>query len=68
VEKFASEAIEVLRQQPQTVAEIGEANVRHKLFAEKMTPMWTLLDKGEKKNRILAAWTKEQVSQGTHKN
>jgi hypothetical protein len=62
VEKFATEAIELLRQQPQTVAEIGEANVRHKMFAEKMAPMWSLLDKGEKKNRVLAAWTKEQVN------
>lgn len=62
MDKFAGDAMEVLRRQPQTVEEIGESNRRHSEFRDRMEDMWKLLDRSDRKNKVLAAWTKEQVS------
>ena len=61
VEKFAIEATEVLRKQPQTVEEIGESNKRHKEYKEQMDLKRGLMDMSEQKNKVLTLWTKEQV-------
>ncbi len=61
VERFATEAMEVLRKQPQTVEEIGESNQRHTEFKEKMPDMEMLMERSDRKNKVLALWTKEQV-------
>jgi hypothetical protein len=45
VERFASEAMDVLRRQPQTVEEIGESNKRHSEFKDRMEEMWKLMDR-----------------------
>ena len=47
VEKFAIEATEVLRKQPQTVEEIGESNKRHKEYKEQMDLKRGLMDMSE---------------------
>ena len=62
VEKFAMEATDVLRKQPQTVEEIGESNKRHTEYKDQMKSMLDRMDMSEKKNKVLAMWTKEQVS------
>ena len=62
VERFATEAMEVLRKQPQTVEEIGESNQRHTEFKKKMPDMERLMERSDRKNKVLALWTKEQVT------
>ena len=61
MERFATEATEALRRQPQTVEEIGESNKRHSEYKDRMEEMWKLMDRSDKKNKVLAMWTKEQV-------
>ena len=51
-----------MRRQPQTVEEIGESNKRHSEYKDRMEEMWKLMDRSDKKNKVLAMWTKEQVS------
>ncbi len=50
-----------MRRQPQTVEEIGESNKRHSEYKDRMEEMWKLMDRSDKKNKVLAMWTKEQV-------
>ncbi len=63
VERFASEAMETLRRQPQSVEEIAEANQRHRRFEEETPAMLERFHRADSKNRVLAAWTKSQVEQ-----
>ena len=53
--------MEALRRQPQTVEEIGESNKRHSEYKDKMEDMWKLMDRSDRKNKVLSLWTKEQV-------
>ena len=62
VEKFAIEATEVLRKQPQTVEEIGESKKRHDEYKEQMDAKHGLMEMSEQKNKVLTMWTKEQVT------
>ena len=61
IEKFTAEATENLRRQPQTVEEIGEANLLHKTYNEKTPEMLNIFENADKKNKVLSKWTKEQV-------
>ena len=61
IEKFTADATDNLRRQPQTVEEIGEANLMHKNYQEKTPQMLTMFENADKKNKILSKWTKEQV-------
>ena len=61
IEKFTSEGSDNLRRQPQTVEEIGEANLLHKTYQDKTPAMLELFENADKKNKILSKWTKEQV-------
>ncbi|XP_076054654.1 dynein cytoplasmic heavy chain beethoven [Oratosquilla oratoria] len=63
IDKFTNDAIEVLRQQPQTVEEIADANNRHTEFSTKTEEMMNLFNEAEKMNKTLASWTKERVEQ-----
>ena len=65
IEVFAVEAMDTLRKQPQSVEEIGVANQKHVEY-EKLAPeMMEKFEAADRKNRILAAWTREQVEQVT---
>ena len=61
IEKFTNEATDNLRKQPQSVEEIGEANLLHKSYNEKTPDMLTIFENADKKNKVLSKWTKEQV-------
>ena len=61
IEKFTSDGSDNLRRQPQTVEEIGEANLLHKTYQDKTPAMLELFENADKKNKILSKWTKEQV-------
>jgi dynein heavy chain 2 len=61
IEKFTSEATDNLRRQPQTVEEIGEANLLHKTYQQKSPEMMGIFENADRKNKILSKWTKEQV-------
>ncbi len=63
VETFAIDAMETLKKQPQSVEEIGEANQKHREFEERTDALLQRFNRAEKKNRVLAAWTKESVDQ-----
>ena len=47
--------------QPQSVEEIGEANLLHKSYQERTPEMLTLFENADRKNKVLSKWTKEQV-------
>ena len=61
IEKFTAEATDNLRKQPQSVEEIGEANLLHKSYQERTPEMLTLFENADRKNKVLSKWTKEQV-------
>ncbi len=63
IEKFAQEAMETLRRQPQTVEEIAEANQRHQQYDQTTPEMLETFRLADAKNKILSAWTKEHVEQ-----
>ena len=63
IEEFALEAMETLRKQPQSVEEIGDANRKHQEYEEKSPMMLKMFENADKKNRILAAWSRESVDQ-----
>jgi dynein heavy chain 2 len=63
IEKFATEAMTTLRKQPQSVEEIGLANQKHVYYSEKSPEMLEIFENADKKNKILSAWTKEQMDQ-----
>ena len=65
IEKFAVEAMETLRKQPQSVEEIGVANQKHKEYEKEAPAMMEMFQNADWKNRILAAWTRENVDQVT---
>ena len=55
IEKFATEAMETLRKQPQSVEEIGDANKKHQEYEDKSPEMLKMFQNADQKNRILAA-------------
>ena len=63
IDKFATEAMATLRMQPQSVEEIGLANQKHVFYSEKCPEMLQIFENADKKNKILSAWTKEQMEQ-----
>ncbi|XP_068211563.1 cytoplasmic dynein 2 heavy chain 1 [Palaemon carinicauda] len=63
IEKFTEDAIEVLKRQPQSVEEIALASNKHSEYANLTQDMVELFNEAEKKNKILASWTKERVEQ-----
>ena len=63
IDEFTKEAMDTLRKQPQSVEEIGDANRKHKEYEEKTPAMLKLFENADKKNRILAAWSRENVDQ-----
>ena len=63
IEKFAVDAMETLRAQPQSVEEIGLANLKHQEFEAQAPAMMAMFQDADKKNRVLAAWTREHVDQ-----
>ena len=63
IEKFATEAMATLRKQPQSVEEIGQANQKHVYYSEKSPEMLEIFENADKKNKVLSAWTKEQMEQ-----
>ena len=63
IEKFATEAMETLRTQPQTVEEIGEANRKHEEYDKKTPEMMEMFHRADSKNKVLAVWTKEHMDQ-----
>lgn len=63
IEKFAVEAMDTLRKQPQSVDEIGEANKKHKEYEELSPTMMKKFENADQKNKILAAWSRESVDQ-----
>ena len=52
-----------IRRQPQNVDEIGEANRKHQEFEKSSPEMITMFDNADKKNKILSAWSRENVDQ-----
>lgn len=52
-----------LRKQPQSVEEIGLANQKHVYYSEKSPEMLEIFENADKKNKVLGAWTKEQMEQ-----
>ena len=65
IEKFSIEAMETLRKQPQSVEEIGIANQKHNEYEKQAPEMMEMFQNADRKNRILAAWTREHVDQVT---
>ncbi|XP_068082912.1 cytoplasmic dynein 2 heavy chain 1 [Anabrus simplex] len=65
INKFTTESMEVLSQQPQTVEEIGDANKRHAEIMNSAPQMRQMFEEAERKNKTLASWTKERVEQMT---
>ena len=65
IEKFAIEAMDTLRKQPQSVEEIGVANQKHQEYEKEAPAMMQMFQNADRKNRILAAWTRENVDQVT---
>ena len=65
IEKFAIEAMETLRKQPQSVEEIGIANQKHLEYEKEAPAMMEMFQNADRKNRILTAWTRENVDQVT---
>ena len=65
IEKFAIEAMETLRKQPQSVEEIGIANQKHQEYEKEAPAMMEMFQNADRKNRILTAWTRENVDQVT---
>ena len=63
IEKFSVEAMETLRRQPQSVEEIGLANLKHQEYEKEAPAMMEMFQSADKKNKILAAWTREHVDQ-----
>ena len=63
ISAFAAEATSNLRKQPQSVEEIGEANQRHRAYAERSPEMMEAFENADKKNKLLSAWTKESLDQ-----
>ncbi len=61
VEEFATQAMDTLRKQPQSVSEIAEANQRHRQFEEKTPELLKRFHEADSKNKVLAAWTKSQA-------
>ena len=53
----------LLRKQPQNVDEIGEANRKHEEFENSSPEMITMFENADKKNKILSAWSRENVEQ-----
>ena len=63
IESFAAEATANLRKQPQSVEEIGEANQKHRAYAERSPEMMQAFENADRKNKLLSAWTKESMDQ-----
>ena len=63
IESFATEATATLRKQPQSVEEIGEANQRHRAYAQRSPEMMQAFENADQKNKLLTAWTKESMDQ-----
>ena len=61
IERFASDAIKDLHTQPQTVDEIAEAQRKYESHGRKTEDMMKQFSEAERKNKILAVWTKEKV-------
>ena len=53
----------MFRKQPQNVDEIGEANRKHEEFENCSPEMITMFENADKKNKILSAWSRENVEQ-----
>ncbi|KAK7489861.1 hypothetical protein BaRGS_00018883, partial [Batillaria attramentaria] len=53
IDGFVSTATDTLSQRPQTVEEIGEANIKHTEFTKKKQEIKPLFEKAEAKNKLL---------------
>lgn len=53
IEEFAAKGIEVLSNRPQTLAEIGEANLKHEDVSKSKLLVKTHFEEAEKKNKLL---------------
>ncbi|XP_037092634.1 cytoplasmic dynein 2 heavy chain 1-like [Pollicipes pollicipes] len=61
--RFATDSSEGLKRQPQTIDEVGESAARRNEIMTEMPEYEILMKDVEKRNRMLANWTKEKVDQ-----
>ncbi|KAF0306076.1 Cytoplasmic dynein 2 heavy chain 1 [Amphibalanus amphitrite] len=61
--RFATESSEGLKRQPQTIEEVGESAARRNEIVAEMPEYDNLMKDVEKRNKMLANWTKDKVDQ-----
>ena len=61
--RFATESSEGLKRQPQTIEEVGESAARRNEIMAEMSEYDALMKDVEKRNKMLANWTKDKVDQ-----
>ncbi|RZF43242.1 hypothetical protein LSTR_LSTR016848 [Laodelphax striatellus] len=61
LENFILESKSSLEKAPQSLQEVGEINSKFESISESAKNMFTLIESADKKNKILASWTKEHV-------
>ncbi|GAB6032228.1 Cytoplasmic dynein 2 heavy chain 1 [Chamberlinius hualienensis] len=61
VQEFLNASTNALNTRPQTVEEIGQANVKREELAIQMSEMSQLITTAEAKNKVLGLWVKERI-------